>query len=251
MDRDLPDPGSWRTWESLIEGGLRNDAWKSAGRWALECLNHHLGASWPRRAWTKYRIPTFLVWSPTHTVAFAQLLELALRLDLLAGCSGAGKLRRVLRQDPREEQIAHLALQLELGGLAMQAGLDVAFERSHGSARPVDVEIRSASKATKIETVALLQDERTRREQDSVDELFEAIRQLKWQCRVSFEIAFPRLLSLSEARAFLDALQSAQNSRSQVSVWQSKVLRCASLEIPTNKGRVFAGQSLGVTYGPG
>lgn len=88
MASDLPDPGAWQTWEGLIDDGLRNEAWKSAGRWAIDRLNHHLGPTWPRRAWTKYQLPTFLVWSPAHAIAFAQLLELALRLDLLADCPG-------------------------------------------------------------------------------------------------------------------------------------------------------------------
>lgn len=74
----------------------------------------------------------------------------------------------------------------------MQNGFEAAFERSQRSTRPIDVEIRSGSKVLRIETVALLQDERSRREQESVDALFEAIRELEWRRRVSFEIAWRR-----------------------------------------------------------
>lgn len=32
-DADLhPDPTDWGTWESLIEGGLRNESWKEGRR---------------------------------------------------------------------------------------------------------------------------------------------------------------------------------------------------------------------------
>lgn len=213
IDSEFPDPGSWQTWEGLIEGGLRNDAWKSAGRWALGRLNQHLGDNWPGRAWTKYRIPTFLVWSPAHTIAFAQLLELALRLDLLAGCSGAGKLRRVLRQDPREEQIAHLAIQLELGGLALQHGYGVVFERTRRSEQPLDVEISLQEEAALVETFAILRDERSRVAHEAVDDLFEGIRRIEWRHGLSFRISFPETMTARESETFLAGLEVAAGHR--------------------------------------
>lgn len=207
--RGIPDPTEWGTWESLIEGGLRNEAWKIAGRWALETLGQNLGADWPRRAWTKYSIPTFLLWSSSHTIAFARLLEVALRLEVVRNCSGAAKLRRVLRQDPREEQIAHLALQLELGGLALRQGYDIAFEQAVGSAPPVDVEVRLEDVIARIETFAILQDDHSRTAHDEVDELFEGIHQIEWRHGVSFRVAFPEQLTPAQSKAFLSALEDA------------------------------------------
>lgn len=204
-----PDPTDWGTWNSLIEGGLRNQSWKSAGRWALETLGRHLGHDWPHRAWTKYSIPTFLAWSSSHTIAFAQLLEVALRVELLRDHSGAGKLRRVLRQDPREEQIAHLALQLELGGLALQQGYDVAFEQAARSSQPIDVEIRLPNGPVGIETFAILEDDHSRTAHREVDDLFAGIQRIEWRHGVSFRIAFFDRLTPLQAEVFLSALDHA------------------------------------------
>lgn len=98
-----PDPTRWEFWKGFLEESQRGPAWREAGSWALGVLQEQLGDRWLHRTWTKYTLPGPLVLSSAHTIAFAELLELALRLDLLRDHPGMGVVGRNLRRDPREQ----------------------------------------------------------------------------------------------------------------------------------------------------
>lgn len=184
-----PDPSRWDVWKTFIEDSRRGPAWREAGRWALEVLEEQLGGDrWLQRTWTKYKLPDPLVLSSAHTIAFAELLELAVRLELLSKNSGMGVVRRNLRRDPREQQLAHLRMQLEVGGHSVRAGYNVRFEESLvQSDRPIDVSLRGEGLAIDIEMAAILQDERSRENQDAVDSLFARIHHLEFRYGVTCE----------------------------------------------------------------
>lgn len=141
-----------------------------------------------QRTWTKYKLPDPLVLSSGHTIAFAELLELAVRLELLSKHSGMGVVRRNLRRDPREQQLAHLRMQLEVGGHAARAGYNVRFEEPLvQSDRPIDVSLRGEGRSINVEMAAILQDERSRESHDGVDSLFARIHHLEFSYGVTCE----------------------------------------------------------------
>ncbi|HEV2924405.1 MAG TPA: hypothetical protein VGW98_10250 [Solirubrobacteraceae bacterium] len=103
-----------------------------------------------------------MAWAGNHTVAYAEFVELALRLELLCRCEGFARVRDALKRDPREEQIPHLRLQLEVGALAARAGYGVRFERPvPDSSKTSDVTIDlNESQSLLVEARVILQDDR-------------------------------------------------------------------------------------------
>lgn len=209
MHRDSwhePDPTSWEFWLSSFESSLHGDAWKETGRWALEILRAQLGEQWLGRTLEKYEkvgaesaLPTFFVLAPAHTIAFAQLLELTLRLDLLGDRPGMGRIRKDLLKDPREEQLMHLRLQLEVGALSLMANHDVHFERpSRRKSWPADVIVEIGEDAVAIETAVILLDEPTREHENATDRLFELLRHVEIRHDVQIAGDFDRKLEDSE-----------------------------------------------------
>jgi hypothetical protein len=74
----------------------RSDEGRAAGDCALQKLEAILGERWPALAWEKsdrVGLPPEIMLSSAHAVAFAQLIELALRLGLVPD-DGGGKLKR-------------------------------------------------------------------------------------------------------------------------------------------------------------
>jgi hypothetical protein len=137
----------------------RSDEGRAAGLYALGKLQEILGDAWPAVAWEKSDhagLPPEIMLSGPHAIAFAQLLELALRLDVLPGDGGA-KVKGSLRSDPRPEHLTHLRLQLELAALAVAAGLDPSVE-THlaGADTPADVVVSHGGERVAIETFGIL-----------------------------------------------------------------------------------------------
>jgi hypothetical protein len=120
-----PPPLSWEILHGMMDSpNGRSDEWRHAGHWALDALEAELGTGWPEAVRAKN--PTggapHLAMAAGHAVAYAEILELALRLRLLSNVNGHAKLWRTLRKDPRPEQLLHCGLQLEVAGLALRSG---------------------------------------------------------------------------------------------------------------------------------
>ena len=230
-DRDAwreSDPTSWELWLSFFERSLRGDAWKETGRWALENLRAKVGNQWLARTHKKYAqicaesaLPTFFVLAPAHTIAFAQLLELTLRLDLLSERAGMGKIRKILLNDPREEPLLHLRLQLEVGALAVMASYGVGFERrSKRESWPADVVVELDDELIAIETAVILLNEPTRDHHDATDRLFERLRRIEIRYDVDIAGEFDRKLDGAE----MDQLVS-ETERQALKVHQGGPMR--------------------------
>lgn len=141
----------------------RPAAWRIVGLWAVERLSERLGDDWPQRTYEKLgRLPCGMAWAGGHTVAYVEFIEPALWLELLSTCDGFARVRDALRRDPREEQIPHLRLQLEVGALAARAGYGVRFERTvPGSSKTSDITIDpEKGQSLLVEARVLLQDDR-------------------------------------------------------------------------------------------
>src|SRR4051812_31943286 len=94
----------------------RGGAWQEVGLWALEILETRLGSDWPSLLAAKLPMGSELelAYMSGHTVAYANALELALRLEMLRQAPGIAKVRRSVAADPRPELLAHARLQLEV-----------------------------------------------------------------------------------------------------------------------------------------
>src|SRR4051812_20728231 len=93
----------------------RSDGGKAAGLWAIDVLERQLGRDWPELVWkAERRMPPELANASGHAVAFAELLDFALQLELLREAPGMGKVRRTLMTDLRSQARAHTRVQLQL-----------------------------------------------------------------------------------------------------------------------------------------
>jgi hypothetical protein len=141
VEERLP-PLSWDLLHEMMgRADGRSEAWRHAGSWAFDVLQAQLGDDWPATVASKHPhggAPQ-LAWASGHVVAYAQVLELALRLTLLRTVSGFAKIRRALRLDPRPAQLAHTEMQLEVAGLALRSGLAPELEPASHRGRPADV----------------------------------------------------------------------------------------------------------------
>jgi hypothetical protein len=173
----------WSEWQELMSGASWSPAWRQAGTFALTVLEEELGRGWPSLAWEKHDrqdLPPELAWSSAHAIAYAQLLELGLRLRLLEHHHGMAKVTRVLRSDPRPEQLTHIRLQLELAALAIRANADVTLEEIvTGASTPADVVIDLDGQALAFETFAVLRDKQSQDTQRYTDEVFDRLMAIK------------------------------------------------------------------------
>jgi hypothetical protein len=114
-----------------------------------------------------------------HVVAYAEILELALRVHLLRNASGHAKLWRTLRRDPRPEQLLHCGLQLELAGLGLRSGIAPELEPPPIESKPADVALTLEDRRILIEARELLSSAEWRRQTDWTDRIFEQIHQIE------------------------------------------------------------------------
>jgi hypothetical protein len=209
---EIPPP-SWSFFREAFEKAPagRSDAWRTAGLWAVERLRERLGDDWPERAWQQNRrLPCGMAWAGSHTVAYAELVELALQLELLCDCEGFARVRDTLQKDPREQHLYHSRLQLEIGALADRAGYAVRFERPiPGSSRSSDVTIDSSDgTALLVEARVLLPDNRTVAIDDFTERAFTYIHNLESHYGVRCDGEFTQILNSTELAELLDTVDT-------------------------------------------
>ena len=170
------------TWEILgdmvARAGARAPAWTQAATWTIQTLKTRLGEHWPALVMAKSPVGGAgdLAYFAGHAIAYAHLLELAVRLELLQSIPGHAKVFRAIATDPRPDQLAHATMQLELGGLAMQHGRAPELEPRRSTANPpADVAFSDGDERIVVETRVVLESQSWRQERRATDELFERI----------------------------------------------------------------------------
>ena len=127
---EIPPP-SWSFFRDGFEnaGAGRSPAWRTMVTGG-DRLSERLGGDWPERTDMKLgRFHGGIALAGSHTVAYSELIELALWLEVLCRYEGFAPVRDALKQDPERAQIPHLRLEFEVGALAAAAGYGVRFER--------------------------------------------------------------------------------------------------------------------------
>lgn len=131
---------TWQITREVMAQSLRSPQWRAAGEWALDVLERELGTDWPAEAFDKFgALPLPLILASGHTVAFTEIMELALRVDLVGHLPGFADARNEVRGDRRVERAQHFSLQMEIAGLASRCGWDLSLEP--GTPVPADIMI--------------------------------------------------------------------------------------------------------------
>jgi hypothetical protein len=201
---------TWEVLHSMMSHATWSEAWRQTGIWAFGALEDHLGSDWPATVASKSptRGAPQLAYAIGHVGAYAQVLELALRLELLRKAPGHAKVRRVLRQDPRPAQLVHCEIQLEVAGLAARSGVSPQLEPSRGGDRPADVAFAVGEQLLVIETRAVMQSDDWRDENDWTDRLFERIHRIESSHGVRCEGEISVVLDDRQTEALLRAIET-------------------------------------------
>ncbi len=130
----------------------------------MERVREVLGEDWLRRWVTRHgRLPTFLADPSTDAVAYAELVEIGLRLASLADVVRLRRLTKEWSRHLEEIRTRHVRLQLEVAALARAFGAAVEFEAPVGGLRrPADVLITTAPGPLIAECFCVYSDQETR-----------------------------------------------------------------------------------------
>jgi hypothetical protein len=181
------DRPSWDLYRRMAESPHVSLARRQATLWALGELEQRMGPDWLERYWDRTgHVPEEVNLGGAHVGALGSLLDFALRLQLLDGAPGAASVQREMKRDLRDDRRRHSALQHEVAALAVRAGFSAALEdRSGGQGAPSDVLLRRGPHAVRVETFAVIPDERFREERAYWDRVMARIRSIDWQYDVS------------------------------------------------------------------
>jgi hypothetical protein len=206
-------PPTWALFRDHFEAAPpgHSAAWRQVGVWAVDRLQDRLGDDWPQRTWEKHgQLPGGMAWAIGHTVAYFELIELALWLEVLRDCEGFADLCRPLKHDPREDVIPHLRLELEVGALAAAAGYGVHFERPiPGSTKTSDITIDlDNGQSLLVEARVILQDKRAVASNRFTDRAFGGIQNICSRYDVECNGHLTEILDDPELAELLDTVEA-------------------------------------------
>lgn len=150
--------------------------------------------------------------APTHLIALAATLDIALALEVMHDSPGAAQVRRQIRGAPGPVALAHSRLLLRLGGLARRAGLDVAFEPRTDGGPPADIRLTGEGASVTVEARVLLRDDVTLAAQRWLDDTSRATLALASRHDVDLDGTLEAPLDDTDTRRLLEELNRAAAS---------------------------------------
>ena len=202
---------SWSGIRARIEESSRSDEGKTAGVWAIDELKSQLGDDWMERVGQhEGSAPSQLTLSPSHAVAFGELLDLSLRLHLLRDVEGMGVVRRDLKTDLREERRLHTRVVLDVAALAHQRGYHVAVEkRLAADLAPIDVVVTTPDGVLECEVFAVLIDDAMRLGMDYTERIDQELCRIRWENGVEVDGQLQAVLTDEQTAAWLAQVEEA------------------------------------------
>jgi|GEM_PF-4036100 len=232
---NIPPP-SWSYFRDGFENAspIRSPAWRQVGMWAVDRLSKRLGHDWPQRTWQKKgQLPGGMAWAVGHPVAYFELIELALWLEVLRDREGFADLLRTLKRDPREDVVPHLRLEFEVGALAVAAGYGVRFERPIASStKTSDITIDlNKDQSLLVEARVILQDDRAVAINRFTDQAFPGIQRICADYEVECSGDLAEVLDDRELAELLDNVERHARLVKVGSVTPRLLLHGAALQV--------------------
>jgi|SRR5271154_1308549 len=233
--RNVPPP-SWAFFRQGFEDAppSRSRAWRTVGLWAVDRLQERLGEDWPPQTYEKHGLlPGGMALAIGHTVAYFELIGLALWLEVLSHCDGIADVCRPLKQDPRDDVVPHLRLELEVGALAMAAGYGVRFERPiPDSLKTSDITIAlNKDESLLVEARVVLQDDRAVAINRFTDKAFPGIQKICSRYEVECSGDLSEVLDDSKLVELLDNIEAHARLVKTGCVAPPLILHGASLQV--------------------
>jgi hypothetical protein len=209
---NIPPP-SWSYFRDGFENvsSVRSPAWRQVGVWAVDRLSKRLGDDWPRRTYEKHgQLPGGVALAIGHPAAYFEFVELALWLEVLCEREGFADVLRPLKQDPRQDVVPHVRLELEVGALAAAAGYGVRFERPIADSKKTsDVTIDlNNEESLLVEARVVLQDDRAVAINRFTDLAFPGIQNICSQYKVECSGDLTEVLDDSKLAELLDSIEA-------------------------------------------
>ena len=145
-----------------------------------------------------------------HPAAYFEFAELALWLEVLCEREGFADVIRPLKQDPRQDVVPHVRLELEVGALAAAAGYGVRFERPIAdSTKTSDVAIDlDKDDSLLVEARVVLQDDRAVAINRFTDRAFPSIQSICSRYAVECSGDLAEVLDDSKLAELLDNVET-------------------------------------------
>jgi len=206
-------PRAWEQLRAAMFDNLRSAECNEVGAWSMDVLAGAFGEKWPALAADRNAdlLDATVYGAGSHLIAYAQIVELALRLRIFEDHVGIAAVRNQLRRDLRFEAWHHARLQLEVAALAVACGHSISLEpRLDRSRPPADVSLAvGQSDLIRVETFALFLDEQMRSDMDYDDAVGQSVMMIKVRHDVSVVGDLPARLRDEATREFLSNLDGA------------------------------------------
>ena len=204
---------SWAAFRKRMGDSSLPDESRVAALWAIDVLAPVLEDAWLRGTDEEASTPSEILFAESHSVAFGELLELGLRMHLLAGVGGIGTIRRELKTDRRIDRRVHARAVLGAAGLALRKGWSISLEEGEP---PSDVAITfSPDNRIVAEVFVSLTDELMRSGMERTDDLQRRIHDLTWPFGVDLTGRFEGGTPEEEADWFAALEGAAANARDE------------------------------------
>jgi hypothetical protein len=230
------EPPTWSYFRDGFEHAspIRSQAWRRAGVWAVDRLSKHLGDEWPQRTWEKHgQLPGGMALATGHPVAYFELIELALWLEILCDREGFADVLRPLKQDPRDDVVPHVRLELEVAALAAAADYGVRFERPiAGSTKTSDITIDlDNGESLLVEAKVIHQDDRAVAINRFTDQAFHGIQDICTEHEVECTGELTEVIDDLELAELLDSVETHARLVMAGGITPRLVLHGASLQV--------------------
>jgi len=204
---------SWDAFRQRIAESFLSEEGRAAAVWAVDVLAPVLGDEWLRGTDEEDSVPREILLAESHSVALGELLELGLRLHLLAGLDGMGAIRRELKADRRVDRRVHTRAMLGVAGLAVRKGWPVSLEAGEP---PTDVAVTVGPDSSLVaEVFVSLTDSRMRSGMERTDDLMHRIRAVTWPFGVDLDGSFVGGTAEEEEQWFTAVEVAARKARDE------------------------------------
>lgn len=149
---------SWDYWRERHLASGRCLMGKMAGAWAIGVLESEYGNDWLKIVSEKCALPNEILWAPTHSADFVELIRHALILNESLRRSGYAQIRKATRTDLNSRRLSHSKIQFEICSLFVSVGGKVFFEHKSVGTRPVDVLIEIDDLTIRVEVFSIFPD---------------------------------------------------------------------------------------------
>ena len=201
---------SWNYWREQMRDSSRCDEGRSAGIWAIDVMERHLGGDWLSHIInSEHALPSEISMASFHAAAYGEMLRQAVCLEECSSIQGFARVRKSLRADMRNELRLHVFLQLELASMLNRLGAIVSVEEGVVPTAPVDVSASLDGVEIKAETFVVMADDQMKAGVSLSERLSNDLLRIMFEYDVMFNGSISDELSEDDVGSLVTAAEKA------------------------------------------